>query len=293
MKYSYYPGCSMEGTGIEYHKSLTYVNKAIGMEFIEIPDWNCCGATAGHSKSSELGAALPARNVALCEQQGLGLDIAVPCAACYSRMKYAVNMARGDENAKLSRLIEMPIKGDLEVFSLLDVYSTAQAAETIKAAIKNPLEGLKVTCYYGCLFSRPTHVTGAEDVENPQAMDEILRMTGAETVDWAFKTECCGGAHHVDLPEDSRPLLRRIYKNAKANGAEAIVTACPLCMMNLDMRQGAVSKQFNENYDVPIYFITELLAVSMGASIKESGINTHFHPAQQLIQTALSGRREA
>jgi len=293
MKYSYYPGCSMEGTGIEYHKSLTYVNGAIGMEFMEIPDWNCCGATAGHAVSKELGAALPARNVALCERQNLGLPIVVPCAACYSRMKYAVHMARSGESEALSRLIEMPIKGDLDILSLLDAYGTAQAAAAIKAAVKKPLTGLKAACYYGCLFSRPAHITGTENVEDPQGMDEIIRLTGAETVDWSFKTECCGGAHHVDLPENSRPLLHRIYKNARANGAEAIVTACPLCLMNLDMRQGAVNKEYSENFDIPVYFITELLAAAMGASLKECGISTHFHPASSLIERVISGKGEA
>ena len=290
MKYSYYPGCSMHATGIEYHKSLTYVNKAIGMEFIEINDWNCCGATAGHNVSRELGVALPARNVALCEKQELGLPIVAPCAACYSRMKHAVHMARSEENAKLSRLIEMPIKGNLEILTLMEAYDTPEAAEAIKAAIKRPFSDLKVACYYGCLFFRPAEVTGAKNIEDPQCMEKIIRMTGAEPVYWAFKTECCGGAHHVDLPDESRPLIYRILKNARANGAEAIITACPLCMMNIDMRQRTVNKEFGEKFDIPVYYITELLAVSMGAGAKESGINTHFHPALRVTEKLTGGK---
>lgn len=284
MKYSYFPGCSMEATGIEYHKSLTYVNRAIGLEFIEIEDWNCCGASAGHAMSHELGVALPARNLALAEQQLPDLPMIVPCAACYSRMKHAVAAACGPEKEKLARLIEMPVQGNLEIVSLLEAYNRPETREAIKSAITKPLAGLRLACYYGCLYSRPPKITGAENWENPQSMDELVVLTGAETIDWAFKTECCGAGQHLVLPKESQSLLYPIYKNARAGGAMAIVTACPMCMMNLDMRQGAVNKAYGEQFDLPVYFISELLAVAMGAAFKECGVSSHFHPAQKLLQ---------
>ncbi|MCL1983357.1 MAG: CoB--CoM heterodisulfide reductase iron-sulfur subunit B family protein [Clostridiales bacterium] len=290
MKYSYFPGCGMEATGIEYAKSLAFVNRAIGVEFIEIDDWNCCGATAGHSTSHELGMALPARNLALSEQQRPGMPIVVPCASCYSRMKYALQAAQGSENEKLSRLIGMPVSGAAEIVSIMEAYSDPVAAEAIKAAIKKPLDGLKVACYYGCLYTRPPKVTGMENCEDPQAMDELVRLTGAACVDWAFKTECCGAGHHVDLPAESKPLLYKIYKNARANGAQAIITACPMCMMNLDMRQGAVNMAYGEDFDLPVYFLTELLAVAMGAGFGECGVATHFHPAKKLLQNLINNK---
>ncbi|MCL2496025.1 MAG: CoB--CoM heterodisulfide reductase iron-sulfur subunit B family protein [Clostridiales bacterium] len=290
MKYSYYPGCSMEASGLEYAKSLACVNRAIGLDFIEIEDWNCCGATAGHSLSHELGLALPARNVALSAQQQPGLSIVVPCASCYSRMKYAVHAVRGAEREKLSRLIEMPLTDSAEIVSIMEAYSTPTAMEAIRAAVTKPLKGLKVACYYGCLYSRPPKITGAENIEDPQDMDELMRLIGATTVDWAFKTECCGAGHHVDLPKESKPLLYRIYKNARANGAAALVTACPMCMMNLDMRQGAVNMLYGEDFDLPVYFFTELLAVAMGASFKECGVSSHFHPAKKLLHDLISGK---
>ena len=292
MKYSFFPGCTMTTTGIEYGKSLSYVNKTIGLEFEDIPDWNCCGATAGHAISKELGVALPARNVALCENQGLGLPIAVACAACYSRMRYAVHEARESEEkrAKLSGLIGMPIKGDLNILSILEVYNTDEARAAIQKAIKKSLNNLRVACYYGCLFARPAEITGMKNVENPLLMEEILELAGVKPVEWAFKTECCGASHHVDLPQLAKPLVRRILQNARANGAQAIAAACPLCMMNLDMRQKEVNRDNNENFDIPIYFFTELLAMAMGASPQAAGISTHFHPAQQLLETAIAGK---
>ncbi|MCL1815147.1 MAG: CoB--CoM heterodisulfide reductase iron-sulfur subunit B family protein [Treponema sp.] len=288
MKYSYYPGCAMEATGIEYHKSLEYVNRTAGFEFLEIKDWNCCGATAGHSMSHELGLALPARNVALSEQQHPDLPIVVPCASCYSRMKCAVHAARGEEREKLSRLIEMPIKGSADIVSILEAYSATDAMEAIKGKIKKPLTGLKVACYYGCLYARPPKITGMDNRKDPQLMEELMNLTGATCVDWAFKSECCGASHHVDLPAECKPLLYKIFKNARASGAQALITACPMCMMNLDMRQGAVNMAFGEDFDIPVYFLTELLAVAMGASFGKSGITTHFHPAKKLLKNLIN-----
>ncbi|MCL2008821.1 MAG: CoB--CoM heterodisulfide reductase iron-sulfur subunit B family protein [Treponema sp.] len=292
MKYSFFPGCTMSSTGIEYGKSLRYVNKIIGLELIEIKDWNCCGASFGPSTSKQLGVALPARNIALCEQQGLGLPLAVACAACYSRMRHAYTEAKGtdEQREKLSRLINMPIKGNLEVVNILDVYSTNEVREGIKKAAKKSFNNLRVACYYGCLSIRPTDITGVANVENPMLMDEILESVGCKPVEWAFKSECCGGNHHIDLPGFSKQMLKEILKNARANGAQAIATACPLCMMNIDMRQAEINKDYNENFDMPVFFFTELLALSMGANIKKAGVSTHFHPAVKLAEQALAGK---
>lgn len=290
MKYSYFPGCSMEASGKEYHKSLTYVNRVIGLELLEIDDWNCCGASSGLTISRELELALPARNLALAEAQYPQLDIAIPCAACYSRMKGAAAAARSKEAAKLARLIEMPLSGQVEVVSLLEAYSSPAARAAISAAIKKPLTGLKVACYYGCLYARPLKITGVKNTEELTNMDELLSLAGATTCAWAFKTECCGADHHMDLPIESKPLLYRIYKNARASGAKALAVACPMCMMNLDMQQAAVNKAYDELFDLPVYFFTELLAVAMGAGYKECGISSHFHPAMDLLQGLDSGQ---
>jgi len=292
VRYSFFPGCTLSTTGIEYGKSLRFVNKTIGLELLEIPDWNCCGATAGHTTSNELGVALPARNIALCEKAGLGLPIAVACAACFFRMCYANHTLRSSqqEREKFSRIIEMQVEGSLDVVSILDVYSKEDAVGAIKQAVKYPLGGLRVACYYGCLLVREPEITGSDSAENPGQMEEIVKLSGCDPVEWAFKTECCGGAHHIDLPHMAKPMTRRILQNARANGAQAIVTACPLCLMNLDMRQGEVNKAYGENFDIPIFFITELLALSMGADVKSAGVSTHFHPAAKLAQDALAGR---
>mgnify|MGYP000867899658 CR=1 FL=1 len=286
MKYAYYPGCSSAGTGVEFELSGKYVAKKIGMELKEIPDWNCCGASAAHLTNHDLSIALPARNLALAED--MNLDIAVPCAACFNRMKNAVKYVRESEaNQKhIENILEMPYQAKNDVFCLLDVMSRPEAIDVIKAKISKPLNGLHVASYYGCLLVRPAGVCEFDDTENPQSMDKLMELIGATPVDWAFKTECCGASHQVAAPKVGREMIYRIVKNAVNNGAEAIATACPLCMLNLDMRMKEMAKR-DPRFSIPVYFFTEILAMALGAKAKDIGLQKHFFPATEVIEKAL------
>jgi len=282
MQYSYYPGCSAAGTGIEFDLSTKYVAKKIGLELKEIPDWSCCGASSAHALNHDLSVALPARNLALAQKADL--DIAVPCAACFARLKYANYYARqSEENQKhVENLIDMPYSAKNEVYSMLEVMAKPEALSAISNAITKPLQGLKVACYYGCLLVRPPEVAQFDNPENPQSMDKIMATAGAEPIDWSFKTECCGAGLQVTSPKAGREMIRKIMQNAKASGAQAIATACPLCMLNLDMRENELNSKYGCDFAMPVYFFTELLSLAMGANEKEIGINKHFYPATGL-----------
>ena len=289
MKYSYFPGCSLDATAVTYKRSIGYVAEKIGLELNEITDWNCCGATCAHSKSKWLALSLPARNLALAESRGAGLDVAVPCASCYSRMKTTVHAARKDENTrkKLEEIIGMPYAAKSDVLSFLEIFAQPEVMEACKSKIVRALGDLKVACYYGCLTARPKEITGSAVTENPMEMDKLVALTGAEPIEWDFKTECCGASHQVDAPDAARPLIERIFRNAKANGATAIVTACPLCNLNLDMREEEINRQRGTAFDIPVYQFTQLLAVCMGASANEAGLHKHFYPAYDRINDSL------
>ena len=289
LRYAYYPGCSMDTTGITYKLSIDYVCKKIGLELMEIPDWNCCGATSGHAKGKWLSLALPARNIGIAEKRLPGLDICVPCASCYSRMLATTSAIRNDEavRAKIAGITGMNVKGSAEILTLMDVLSTEEGLAACKSAVVRPLTGFKVACYYGCLTSRPRSVTGAENIESPEIMDKLLSVTGAECVSWDYKTECCGGSHQVDAPAAARPLVERIFRNAKANGATAVITACPMCHLNLDMREEEINHTMGTAYDMPVYQFTQLLALAMGATAREIGIQKHFYPAYNRIDKTL------
>ncbi|MGC8862108.1 MAG: CoB--CoM heterodisulfide reductase iron-sulfur subunit B family protein [Armatimonadota bacterium] len=263
MKYAYFPGCSLESTGKEFGESTTLVAEALGIELVEIPDWNCCGATSGHALDHKLSVALPARSLGIAES--MGLDVVAPCAACYNRMKSAEaemksNSALRDEiNADLAR----PYTGKVTVRSALEVFTSPEVMERLAQKVTKKLYGLRPACYYGCLLLRPPKVLGFDDPEDPKSLDEAMRTVGAEPVEWYFKNECCGASFGISKSDIVVKLAGDIISNAKRHGANCIVTACPLCMTNLEMRQAAAGKQRGEDLTMPVFFFTELLGLAM------------------------------
>ena len=291
-QYAYFPGCSAESTGLSFTKSTDYVVKRIGFKMEEIPDWNCCGTSAAKLTNHELGQALSARNLAIAEQMEGSPDVVAPCAGCYQALRNAQRfVSASDENRKrIEELIDMPYEGKSHVVSLLEAFSEPEVLEAVKAATLKPLRGLKAACYYGCTIVRPKDEDSFDDTENPQSMDELLRAVGAEPIDWAFKTECCSGSQAVAIPGLAHRLIDRIFENAVANGAECIVTTCPLCQLNLDMREADINNLRTarglEPFDIPVYYFTELLGASMGGRADELGTDIHFHPAREFLMNA-------
>ncbi len=293
MKFAYYPGCSLDGSGIEYGLSMKRTAAILGIELEELEDWNCCGATSGHNTNKLLSLALPARNIAIAEK--IGLDMVAPCAACYSRHRNTEHIIHHDPEmkAKIEEVIETELTGSTQTLSILDVLVNKLGVEKISEKVTRPLAGMKAASYYGCLLVRPVEHTGFDDAEDPQSMDEIMKALGAETVDWSFKTECCGAALVTSRPDVGNPMLAKVLQDAKENGAECIVTACPLCMMNLDMRQKAAEKSAKSNFNLPIYYVTELLAIACGDDPRTVGVNKHFVEAEQYLLTVKKRAEEA
>ena len=283
MKYAYYPGCSLSSTGVEYDISTKAVAKHFGIELDEIEDWNCCGATAAHSTNYMLSVALPARNLALAQKQGL--DIAVPCAACFNRMKFAQSEIRKSTKLKdeVAEIIGMEPTAKNEVKAMLDVMVNEIEPEKIKNAVIRPLTGLKVASYYGCLLVRPPEVTNFDDPEDPQTMDRLVKMLGGEPVQWSYKVECCGASHSSSKPSVAVPMVMKILEDAKLNGADCVLVACPLCFMNLDMRQAQAARLANDNFYLPVIYFTQLMGLAIGYSVKELGLNKHFVNPQKLL----------
>jgi heterodisulfide reductase subunit B len=257
VKIGYYPGCSLESTAKEYDLSVRAVAAQVGVELIELPDWNCCGASSAHTVDPFLAVALPARNLMIAEE--MELDITAPCAACFLRLMEAKK--RMDEDISLRKEIEETLerqyRGSAKVYHPLTVFSQAAIKKKIKGTVVNKLKGLKVVCYYGCYLVRPPDITQLDDPENPMVMDELIEITGADVVDWSWKVDCCGGGHALLRPELVEPLVNEIMEGARKAGAQGIVTACPLCQSNLETRQKGLSA-------LPIFYFTELLGLAMG-----------------------------
>lgn len=264
MRYAYYPGCSLHSTAREYDLSVQAVARAAGVELLEIPDWNCCGASSAHVTDPFLGFALPARTLAQGEE--MGLDIMAPCAACYGRLMAAKEEAHRhpDFVRRFEAASGRRFSAKRPVLNVLEFLTAEKVAPAIGAAVKRPLSGLKVASYYGCLLVRPPKVTHFDDAERPVIMDRVLETIGATPVDFPFKTECCGaslGISRVDLVIE---LAARIVEAAKGAGAEAIAVACPLCQTNLDGRQAAAATKRRETFGLPVYYVTQLVGLALG-----------------------------
>jgi len=275
MRVSYYPGCSLEGTAKEYDESTRAVCQALEIELAELEGWNCCGATSAHCTDDFLSLALPARNLSIAERKGL--DLVVPCAACYQRLKVA------EKKLAQNPLPDFSYEGKIKVKNLIDFYSQEELLEKLSRGVKKPLAGLRVACYYGCLLVRPPKVTDAVNYEDPQNMDELMNLVGAESVNWCYKTDCCGGSLLLSRPDIVIRLIQRILDAALEAGAECVVTCCPMCQSNLDIRQRELSKETGRDYNVPIFHFTELLGLALGSPGITRWLNRHLVSPRELL----------
>jgi heterodisulfide reductase subunit B2 len=278
----YYPGCSLHGAGLELDMSLRAISAVAGAELREIDDWNCCGATAAHNLSLDLAVALPYRNLALAEAQGL-TEVLAPCAACFSRLKgTCLRLANNPLLAKrMIEVVQRPYHGTVRVLSITE-YVGRLLKDGLAAKLTTPL-GLKVAAYYGCLLSRGENIVENEDAENPSAMEAALKAAGCEALPWNFATECCGGGFSMSLTTAVVDLSGAILGDARAAGADAIVTACPMCHSNLDMRQLKVRGP-DGPYNMPVVYLTELLGLAAGLPPKDLGLDRHFVDAMGLAE---------
>jgi heterodisulfide reductase subunit B len=283
---AYYPGCSLHGTSREYDESVRAVCDALGIRLTEIDDWSCCGASSGHMTNHLLGIALPARNLALAETQGFDTVVA-PCAACYNRLA-AARLGVAEDDALAEQLPDILGRGFanlVEVLSVLHMLREATGAIKERAAAStptNPISGVKLAAYYGCLLVRPPEISGGEDPEDPRSMDEVIAACGAEPVDWNMKVECCGSAFSISRTASVVRLGRAIINDARAHGAEAIIVACPLCHSNLDLRQRAMTERGQE--PLPILFVTQLVGLALGLPPSTLGLDRHFITTSPFVE---------
>ena len=292
-KYFLYPGCSLEASASHYLISVKAIAKPLDLEWVEIEDWNCCGASVSYVGANELQImVLNARNLALAEAAG-GYDIVAPCSSCYV-IENKVNRELKANPALMAQVNDILAEarlnyhGSLEVRHLLDVLYNDVGLDAVKQAVKRPLTGLKVAGYVGCQTTRP--FGEYDSVENPRVLDELLAALGAEVVDFTKKMQCCGAGLFLTEMERSMPLVREIIEDAEAHGADVVATACPMCQMNLEIYQGKINKALRTHFRRPIVFISQLMAVAMGLDSNRAGaLNRNIVPAKRVIMKALKG----
>jgi len=287
MKYSYYPGCSLERNALAYHQSTMAVAEPLGIEFAEVEDWNCCGATEYFSLKLVPAYALVGRNLALAAEQSTnGNHLVAPCSACF------VNLLKTDRymgrSPELAEKVNTALAagglhyepGSVEVRHLLDIIVNDVGFEAVAAKVTKPLYNLRVAAYYGCLIVRPGLEETFDHAEYPTTLDELMEVTGATVVDFPLKAHCCGG-HMTQISEGvALELIRRLLKNASDYGADTIVTLCPMCQLNLDAYQKQVNNYFGTNYSIPILYFTQLLGLAFGIPPKKLGFGKELVDAK-------------
>ena len=284
MKYAYYPGCSLHGTAVDYAESARAVAGSLGIDLTEIPGWTCCGSTPAHLTDDLLAVALPVKNILRARE--ISDQIAVCCAACYSRFKFANKHVkeREDIRSQVGEVLGVEYSGDMKVRHFLDILIHDVGLEKVAEGVKRNLGGLRVACYYGCLLTRPPKVAEFDDPEDPTSLDNLMETLGAEPVSWPYKTECCGATFSLTKTDIVLKLSHDILAQAEKRGAEAIVLACPLCQANLDMRQGDINKQYGVEFDLPIFYFTQLLGLALGLDGASLGLQRAMVSPMRLLK---------
>jgi heterodisulfide reductase subunit B len=319
MKYAYYPGCSLHSTAKDYDMSARAVCQALGIELDEIPDWICCGATSAHATSELLALALPVKDLLAAKEMSADgpTDVAVCCAACYSRLRIAnATMAHSDASAhpnasahrsaakagelvnQVDQVVGSRYRGEVQVKHLLEIVTSEYGLEALQEKIQSSpggrrLEGLKAAAYYGCLLLRPPETVALDDPENPRSMDELIAALGADAVDWPYKTECCGASLALTRTDVVLKLCRDIYQMAADSGAECLVVACPLCQANLDMRQAQVNKRFKTDFDLPVFYFTQLIGLALGLEAGDLGLGMGMVSPNKLLDRFIADGNRA
>ncbi len=276
MKVSYYPGCSLHSTGKEYDQSVKAVSDAVGIELKEVDDWSCCGASSAHMTNFKLSVALPARNIIAAQKDKL--DMMVPCAACFNRLKSAQHHLEKDDalKAEIEEIIGAKYESSVAVRNPIDIIYNDIGLEKLSEAVTRKLDGLKPASYYGCLLLRPPEVCQFDDYENPYMMDGIMSALGADARNWSYKTDCCGGSLTLTNSQIVVHLVDKLMQMATEAGANCIVTACPVCFANLDTRA-------SEKGRLPAFYFTELIALALGLKGTEAWFKMHNADPRPLL----------
>jgi heterodisulfide reductase subunit B len=282
---AYYPGCSLESTATEFDHTFRHVCQALEVELVELPGWICCGSTPAHTTDPVLAGYYAVVNLSLAERRGLDQMVA-PCLGCYQRFRASDHeMERDPELAakviqKVRTRVGYEYQGTVETLHSVEALLKIAGSDGIRAQVKKPLEGLKVASYYGCATTRPPKYTGSASPENPTCMDDVVRALGGEPVEWSYKTDCCGGSLGISQTPLALELSARILENAHACGADIMITACPLCQVNVENRQ----VQMDLGFDMPVLYITQLMALAFGLGEKKAELNKNMvdpHPVLQ------------
>lgn len=273
MKMAYYPGCSLQGTARDYNESIVELCGRLSIDLVEIPDWNCCGASSAHMTNHEVAMRLSVRNLLMVRDEKH--DILIPCPACYQRLKAADKALKHDPEFWDVDYYSP----DFELVHISTFLSRPEVLAQLSPLVTRSLGGMRVACYYGCLSLRPKHLTDAKEHEMPTTLETIVTAVGARPVSWSHRTECCSGSLTMTRPDIAGRLVGDIVAAATRGGATAIVTDCPMCQANVESRQLDISPS---GPHLPVYYATELIMAAISGTYPEKQQKLHLIQASVL-----------
>jgi heterodisulfide reductase subunit B len=282
MRYLYYPGCSLKCTGRSYEESLLPVFDELKIDYVELNDWNCCGATAYMAVDEAKAFAIASRNLALAEEQFKNekeINIIAPCSACYMVLLKTKNYLDSNkfELAKIKGALResgLNYEGKVRIRHPLDVLVNDIGVKEIAKAVKHPLKGIKVASYYGCQTVRP--ISTFDDARDPHTMDDLVKAIGAEPVDWPLKTRCCGASLTGIVEKVGLPLSYVILNEAAKRRADVVATSCPLCQFNLECYQTNINTKYQSDLRIGVVYFSQLMGLALGISPKKLGMDRLF-----------------
>jgi succinate dehydrogenase / fumarate reductase, cytochrome b subunit len=278
MKLAYYPGCVAQESGKELDMATRWVCRALGIELAEFPTFSCCGSGFLDEANEVLNVALNARNLAIAERAGL--DLLTICSTCQGMLTLAdLRMRDPAVRARVDRALKplgIEYQGTVKVKHLLRVLTEDVGLAAVKAKVVRPLEGLKVGAFYGCHLLRPADEMGWESGEEPHAFEDLLRALGATPVYYRGRVMCCGFPIQFVKPETAQRISGQQIDDAKAHGADAMATPCPLCHISLDSFQNKAAKTVGHKLDMPVFHLPQVVGLAFGASPEALGLPRHL-----------------
>lgn len=286
MDLSYYPGCTLKTQAKNFEDSAIASMATLGVNLVELPRWNCCGTVYSLAEDSLVHHVAAVRSLIRVKEQGSDKVVTL-CSFCYNTLKRAELLMRNSEEKRntLNTFMdeEIDYNGEVEVVHLLQVLRDELGWEAIAEKVKVPLQNLKVAPYYGCTLLRPQEAA-IDRVERPTVLQELLQTLGANVIDFAFATECCGSFQTVSNPGFVAERAYAILSFALRQGAEAIVLSCPLCSFNLGHKQSELKQKYSGFEGIPIIYFTQLLALALGVDPEVCQFNLNFGEAQALLR---------
>lgn len=276
MDYLYFPGCTLYTKAKNFDQTARDCSLLLGFQLKELPNWTCCGATFPLATDNIMALLPPSRILARAREEGTTLTTL--CSVCFNVIKRTNRLIRndGDKRDTINNFMETNYQGDLRVLHYLEILKQDVGFPRIQEKMKKPLTGLKAAPYYGCMLLRPFEEMEFDDKEKPTLFEGFLEAMGAEAIDFPYKIECCGSFQSVGSPEVATECGYKILGSAAKNGAEVVVSTCPLCTFNIDHKQADIKQKYLDFKPIPVLYFTQLLGIAMGLDYQTLGFGQNF-----------------